>query len=173
MKRQWLFGLVALGMFFPLVAGAQFKTGLDQLDNAVGQKTNVGLQKELTPAVSTIVTTALSLVGTIFLLLTIYGGIRWMLARGDEAEIEKGKEIIKAAIIGLIIVMMAYAITAFVGGKLSGGSSSVTTATVTTEAQCTGAKGNCVKSCGVVGKVVGTCDDRTDGLTVCCAAATP
>ncbi len=147
MKKLWLLVLSGALFFIPLVTHAQFNSGLGQLDKAVGPSTNVGLQGELTPAISTIVTTALSLVGTIFLLLTIYGGIRWMLARGDEAEIEKGKEIIKAAIIGLVIVMSAYAITAFVGSRLSGsvGNTGVDSGgNVATQACVTQLKGKCV-----------------------------
>jgi len=43
-----------------------------------------------------------------------------MTAAGREDQIEKAKEIIKATIIGLAIVMSAYAITFFVTSKLGG-----------------------------------------------------
>lgn len=157
-------------LLVPVSAQAQFKNGLNQLDSAVGPSSRAGLQRELTPAVATIVTAALSLVGTIFLLLTIYGGIRWMLARGDEGEIEKGKEIIKAAIIGLVIVMSAYAITAFVGSRLSaGGSGEAEKASITTEAQCQNYSGVCSQNCSDSTISLGSCTDRSDGATVCCA----
>ncbi len=61
-----------------------------------------------------IVKAALSFVGVIFLSLTVYAGFLWMNARGDDGEIDKAKEIIKAAIIGLIITVGAYSITAFI-----------------------------------------------------------
>ncbi len=62
----------------------------------------------------------LSLFGVIFLILVIYGGYKWMLASGRDEEINSAKDIIKAAIIGLIIVMMSYAITYFVVSRLQG-----------------------------------------------------
>lgn len=62
----------------------------------------------------TVVKAVLSFVGIIFLSLTIYAGFLWMNAKGEEGEIDKAKEIIKAAIIGLIITVGAYSITAFV-----------------------------------------------------------
>jgi hypothetical protein len=68
---------------------------------------------------STVITTALSLVGSIFLGLMIYAGILWMTAAGEEDKVTKAKNILKAAIIGLAVTMSAYAITAFVTGKLS------------------------------------------------------
>ena len=44
----------------------------------------------------------------------VYGGYLWMTARGNEEEVTKAKNLIKAAIIGLIIVLAAYAISIFV-----------------------------------------------------------
>ena len=56
----------------------------------------------------------LSFVGVIFLVLMVYAGFLWMTARGEEAQVEKAISIIRAAIIGLIITVGAYSITAFV-----------------------------------------------------------
>ena len=57
---------------------------------------------------------ALALLGVIFLVLLVYGGYIWMIARGEEAEVTRATGIIKMAVIGLIIVLAAYAITAYV-----------------------------------------------------------
>jgi Type IV secretion system pilin len=67
----------------------------------------------------TVIGAILSLLGVVFFLLVIYGGFRWMLAQGNEAEVEKAKQILTAAIIGLIIVLSAYAITRFIGSELT------------------------------------------------------
>jgi hypothetical protein len=56
----------------------------------------------------------LSLFGIIFLVLLIYGGYKWLMAAGREDEVEKGKETIRAAIIGLAIVMSAYVVSIYV-----------------------------------------------------------
>ena len=56
----------------------------------------------------------LSWVGVIFLILTIYGGLIWMTAQGNDQKMEKAKTLIIAAISGLIVVIAAYAISAFV-----------------------------------------------------------
>jgi hypothetical protein len=53
-------------------------------------------------------------VGIIFLFLLIYGGIFWMTARGNESQVEKAKNIITNSLVGLIIVLLAYAISVFV-----------------------------------------------------------
>ncbi|MDP3244635.1 MAG: pilin [bacterium] len=57
---------------------------------------------------------ALVIMGTIFGILVIYGGYLWMQARGNEEYVKKAKGILEAAIIGIVIVMGAYAITAFI-----------------------------------------------------------
>jgi len=61
-----------------------------------------------------IINVALSVVGALFLALMLYGGFLWMTAAGDGGKVDKAKEIIRAAIIGIIIVVSAYVITYFV-----------------------------------------------------------
>ncbi len=57
---------------------------------------------------------ALTLVGLFFLMLMVYAGYLWMTARGEADQVEKAKKIIIGALIGLVIVLSAYAITVFV-----------------------------------------------------------
>lgn len=90
-------------------------------DKAYGENVSARNSKVMTSlpgAIGKVVGVILSLVGVVFLILMIYGGLNWMIARGNEQEVTKSKELIKSAIIGLIIVLAAYAITAYIGGKL-------------------------------------------------------
>lgn len=57
----------------------------------------------------------LSFVGAIFFLLMVYAGVTWMMAQGNEKEVQKAKDTMQAAVIGLILVLSAYAITSFIG----------------------------------------------------------
>ena len=68
-----------------------------------------------------IINAALQLVGIIFLALMVYAGYLWMTAQGDESQIEKAQKIVTSAIIGLVLTMSAYAITAFVTKKFDSG----------------------------------------------------
>lgn len=61
-----------------------------------------------------VVNVFLGLLGTIFLILILYGGFLWMTAAGNEERIKKATQVIGRAVIGLIIVAMAYGITYFV-----------------------------------------------------------
>jgi mannose/fructose/N-acetylgalactosamine-specific phosphotransferase system component IID len=56
----------------------------------------------------------LSLLGVVFMAYIIYGGYQWMMARGNEEQLTKAKAVIRGSIIGLIIVLAAYAITSYV-----------------------------------------------------------
>jgi len=67
-----------------------------------------------------ILTVVLSFLGVIFLVLMVYGGYNWMTARGNEEQVKKAQEAITAAVIGLVIVILAYAISWFVIFKLGG-----------------------------------------------------
>lgn len=62
----------------------------------------------------------ITLFGIFFMILMIYGGYMWMNARGNQEGVEKAKEILRSAIIGFIIVMLAYAISYFVTFALQG-----------------------------------------------------
>lgn len=61
----------------------------------------------------------LAFVGVIFFVLMIYGGFLWMTASGNDTQTAKAKELIVAAVIGLIIVLSAYAITSYLGTQLT------------------------------------------------------
>jgi len=69
---------------------------------------------ELSEVVGKIINIALTLLGSIFLILILYGGFKWMTAGGDPGKVEKAMDIIKNSLIGLVIVMAAYIITTFV-----------------------------------------------------------
>ncbi len=66
-----------------------------------------------------IIGTALSFLGVIFLLLTIAGGIMWMTAGGNTEQVGKAKKLITSAVIGLVIVFASYALTSFIGDILT------------------------------------------------------
>jgi len=68
--------------------------------------------------VGSVVKVFLGLLGIIFLILIIYAGYNWMTAGGDEPKVKKATDTIKRAIIGLIIVVSAYAIYGLVSGFL-------------------------------------------------------
>ena len=112
--------IISLLLILPAAVLAQgLREAAGNLDIAANNQTT-GLERDLSSTIGLVVKGALALVGTIFLLLTIYAGILWMTASGKEEQIETAQKIIKATIIGLFITMAAYAITFFVTSRLSG-----------------------------------------------------
>ncbi len=90
----------------------------------VGQTAGLG-NADLLGTIGTIISVFLSVLGVIFLILVIYAGFVWMTASGDPKAIEKAKGILTSAVIGLVIILLAYGITTFVinllGGATGGG----------------------------------------------------
>jgi len=84
---------------------------LDQAGEAAQYDT---AQTSLPTLVGKIIKAFLSLLGVFFIGLTIYGGFLWMNARGDAEQAKKAQDILKDAVIGLVIVIAAYAVTYFV-----------------------------------------------------------
>ena len=72
----------------------------------------------LSETVGKIIKIVLGFLGTIFLALTVYAGVLWLTAAGNEENIEKANKILKTSVIGLIIILSAYTITFFVLSNL-------------------------------------------------------
>ena len=69
--------------------------------------------------VAIIINGLLSLLGMLFTVLIVWGGFRWMTSQGNTQQVDEARNIIKNAAIGLIIVVMAYAIARFVLDSLA------------------------------------------------------
>ena len=114
-KAAWL----TIAALSPAMVSAA-NSALDKLSD-VGAK-NGPYQQTGSVGIGTVagvvVSAVLSLIGVIFLALMIYAGYHWMTARGEEEKVEKAKDTITRAIIGLIIVVGAYAIWSFIFSNL-------------------------------------------------------
>lgn len=64
--------------------------------------------------ISVVIEAFLGLLGVIFLILIIIAGVNWMTAGGNQDKVDKAKKTLSRALIGLVIVVSAYAITYFV-----------------------------------------------------------
>jgi len=74
---------------------------------------------ELQQVVPNIIRGFLGILGIICVVLIIYAGYLWMTAGGNEEQVTKAKKLITNAVIGLIIIMLAYSISYFVIKTLS------------------------------------------------------
>ncbi len=97
----------------PAVALAQ-NYGLENLYGSV----NLG-NRPLLETVGQVINVLLSFLGVLAVVGILWGGFQTMIAAGDEEKAAKGKKVIAAGVIGLAIILAAFAIAAFVIGELS------------------------------------------------------
>lgn len=114
-KKKFLIIILFLLVFFALaqniVLAADY--GLEETAKTAQLPTD---NKDISSTIGKVVGAGLAFIGVIFFLLIIYGGLLWMTARGNEQQVTKAKDLIISAVIGLVIVLSAYAITRYVGG---------------------------------------------------------
>ena len=75
----------------------------------------------LTSQVRNIVNTLIFVAGIIAVIFIIVGGLRYILSQGDEKAVEGAKNTVLYSVIGLVVVILAYAIVNFVLGGVSTG----------------------------------------------------
>ncbi len=75
--------------------------------------------EDLTSTIGKLISALLSVLGVIFLLLIIWAGFMWMTAAGEPKKVDKAKEILITSVVGLIILLSAYAISTFVIEQLA------------------------------------------------------
>lgn len=120
-KKLFAFAFIfSLLGFFPRVTLAD-DYGLGKAMASSGLPTSINTQSTLPGVAGVVVNSALSLIGVFFFILMVYAGFTWMKSMGSSEDVEKSKEIIQTAIIGLVIVSAAYAISNFIFTKLNAG----------------------------------------------------
>ncbi|MFA5050564.1 MAG: Ig-like domain-containing protein [Patescibacteria group bacterium] len=74
---------------------------------------------DLPSAMGNIMRIVLGVLGLAAAVIIIMGGFRWMTSGGDETKIAGAKKLMIAGIIGILIIVLAYAIASFIMSKLS------------------------------------------------------
>ncbi|MFH0829470.1 MAG: hypothetical protein V1907_04870 [Candidatus Kerfeldbacteria bacterium] len=101
---------LAVAAVFPLAALAT-PYSIEDIGGQVGLGT-----ADLKSTVINIISWVLGILALVAVVFIIYGGFTWLTAAGNEEKIEKAKKIIGSAVVGLIVVLLAWAITIFVAG---------------------------------------------------------
>jgi len=108
--------LLAIFVFIGLAgqtAEAQNLKDAFKLSDTVASESGYN-ETDLNTVIGNIIMTVLSLIGAVAIIFIIYAGALWMTAGGNEQKAEKAKTILKQSIIGVIVILCAYAITYFV-----------------------------------------------------------
>lgn len=117
MKNLWLKISAAILLFpsyvFAQASGTGIQKAFPMVQEVAGNKP-YNYDKNLTMVIADVLQLALSILGILFVIFMIYGGYIWLTAAGNEQKADKAKSIITESILGLVIVIGAYAISYFV-----------------------------------------------------------
>ncbi len=107
LNRKLLAGVISVGVLaLPLAASAL------TIEN-VGGTLTLG-SADLKQTVLNIITFVLGLLGLIAVIMILYGGFIWLTAGGNEDKVSSAKRIISSAIVGLVVILISWAIVNFV-----------------------------------------------------------
>lgn len=107
-KKAFAIIMVVAIMAVPMLGMAAPDLGLDDAQ-AIGLG-DAGVKD----IVNNIISIILGFLGLIAVILILIGGFLWMTAGGNEDRVKKGRQYIINGVIGLIIILAAYAIASFV-----------------------------------------------------------
>lgn len=116
--------VISVGALVSLSASAQTTSfSIEDIGSSIGLGS-----ADLRQTVINILQWVLGILGLVAVSFIIYGGVLWMTANGRQERIDKAKRVILSAVIGLVIVLIAWAIVLFVARFITGstGGSGVT-----------------------------------------------
>jgi hypothetical protein len=128
-------GAILISIFFLFILAQASSAQLVDTGSAINDNANLvrssgGLgNASVGSIVATLIQAILGLLAIIFLVLMVFSGFQWMTASGNETKIKKAQDTIIAAVIGLVVVLAAYAITYYIFKYLPFSGSSVAPST--------------------------------------------
>ena len=76
-------------------------------------------QTDIVTAVTNLAKTAFGFLGTLLVIMIIYGGLLYMVSGGNEESKKKAMGTIKSSILGFVLIMLAPSIASYVLGALT------------------------------------------------------
>ncbi len=113
--------MLATGAFLlPAVALAQNNpfNQAQNLANDVANNAGITSNRTLPQIIGQIINIILGFLGIVLLLIILYSGFLWMTAGGDSKKVAEAQSRIGNAVVGLIIIVAAFAISNLVLGSL-------------------------------------------------------
>ncbi len=91
--------------------------GTDALKDNIQTTTGLG-DRDPRDIAASIIRIILGFLGIVAVIIILLGGFKWMTAGGNEDKVGEAKKLITAGIIGLVIIVAAFAIATFVLNSL-------------------------------------------------------
>ncbi|MBU1629627.1 pilin [Patescibacteria group bacterium] len=108
---------LAAALALPMAALAQSLNANDLGVGAVESSIKLG-SGDVRETAARIINVALGFLGIIAVVIVLLGGFKYMISGGNEQKTEDAKKLIVSGIIGLAIILSAWAITSFVISRL-------------------------------------------------------
>ena len=105
--------IVILIVVFVILDRAPLFAQLEQLEETA-EVANIKGEENLPVVIGKMVGIALGLLGLILVIYLIIGGVMWMTSGGNEDRVKRAQSLIRNAIIGLVVVVLAYALAYFI-----------------------------------------------------------
>lgn len=97
-------------LFLFVVAPMALATYANGVVTGGGVNKPAGVEEDMRTVITRVINWILGFMAVIATLLLIWGGVQYLISQGDEAAIEKAKHTITYAVVGLIVIGLAYAI---------------------------------------------------------------
>ena len=106
--KNVFYTFMSMAIMFPTLALA-FDYGEDKTKSGTGMST-----KDIPEVIADIIKVVMGILGAVAVLLIVVAGIMYMTSGGDEGRVEKAKNWIIYAIVGLVVAILGYAIVSLV-----------------------------------------------------------
>ena len=112
-----------LTLVFGVLSASAVNAGLWDMQQGMGATSDEigvafnqtsGTPTDFRETIALIIQVFIGFLGVIFFVLFIWAGFKWMTSQGNETTITEAKSQLRSAAIGLVIILMAFAITSFV-----------------------------------------------------------
>ena len=124
MKKVVFISLIVLSLVLPMMFYANQAVGAVKMDEGLKVLTGTegpyaGTTTKLPTVIGRVVKIVISFLGLIAAVIIIIGGFQWMTSGGNEEKIAGAKKLMINGLIGMVLVILAYAIASFVISSLS------------------------------------------------------
>ena len=87
--------------------------------DSIGNSAGLSGADDLPTIIGRVIGVVLGILGVVFLVLVVYAGFLYLTSSGEEKSVGKAKKMLTQAVIGLVLIVSAYAITGFVTTALT------------------------------------------------------
>jgi type IV secretory pathway VirB2 component (pilin) len=90
------------------------------IENNSGLPVNTGGSGDIRQVIAQVIRVVLGFLGIIAVVIILFAGFKWMMAGGNEEKVGEAKKMLVAGLIGLVIILSAYALANFVISQIYG-----------------------------------------------------